>query len=243
MRVDSKTFDRIIVGDSNAEAYKACLSVADNPNGSFLALCGPSGCGKSHFLSAIQTAYQNRYPNRLTRMISYDGIISEFVAAIRTEKTDDFRKSLCNCDLLLVDNMQFAAGKVTTQEELAYVFFEMLDNEKHVVLALDIPVQGLERLLELMKNRYADRCNIIVIKEHDKTVRSKYLERLESESSVNLSDKVRNKTVNCRRIPLLAFDGMFLKLEMLKEQNKRELTDDEIIGCLKEYSNKKSRKL
>lgn len=232
------TFDNYIVSECNKEAYTACCSVVDNADGMFVALYGPSPCGKTHLLNAVKYAFQNKYPTRATLATTFEDIISQYFKTIDEKRTLEFRKYICSYDLLIIDNMQFAAGKSTTQKEFSYLFSTALDSCKSVVIAWDSSARCLDLLLTGMRKRYSDRCHILKMNEPDVMLRKEYFERLINSEQIALPSEVYKCVINSKRMPLCAFNGYLIKLKALQEQKKRQLITREMLECLDDYSRK-----
>jgi len=226
-------FDSFIVGDSNVDAYKMCLSLLEENKGRFVAVCGPSSSGKTHLVSAMKSAFQRKFPNKTALMCSYDEIISEYIEALQCKKQFDFQKRICEHDLLIVDNMQFAAGKAATQEELTCWFCAMLNEGKSVVIVLDRPVSCMEKLLEAMNEKGFGGCDVIEIKEADVSLRQAFLGELSKAYGIVLPDSIRNALIHS--CPMRAAKGFLLKIQMMKMQIGRELTEQEMMECLSDY--------
>ena len=141
------TFDHFVVGSSNQFAYNAALHVADNPGKSYnpLFIYGESGLGKTHLLYAIYHTIHRDHPDYSIIFIKGDEFTNELNEAIRTKTTDAFRQKYRDKDLLLVDDIQFIAGKEQTQEE----FFNTFNN-----LYADRPPSEMARLENRLQTRF-----------------------------------------------------------------------------------------
>lgn len=228
-------FDNFIMSACNQDALALSGSIIDDACGKFLAIYGPSSCGKSHLLNAIKSAYQKKYPKRSVLLSTYEEIISVFMDALNKKKEKSFRKTICSYDLLIIDNMQFVAGKSATQEELSYWFCEMLGEDKSVVIAFDVPADYVSVLINRMKERYLYNSNIVEIKEADTDLRRKFLDRVLKEHSIRLPENVYEKLIRLHEIPFCAFRGYLNKLRVIQEQNGNRLTDNEMIECINDY--------
>ena len=118
------TFDRFIVGPPNEFAHAAAVAVANNPAESYnpLFIYGPSGLGKTHLLYAIASAISQKYPDFNIVYIKGDQFTNELIQALKEGKNVEFRSKYRNADLFLVDDVQFIAGKDSTQEEFFHTF-------------------------------------------------------------------------------------------------------------------------
>ncbi|MBQ7981503.1 MAG: ATP-binding protein, partial [Oscillospiraceae bacterium] len=122
------TFDTFIVGRSNEFAYAACTSVAKEPGSTYnpLFIHGPSGLGKTHLMTAISNEIKRRNPNTNIIYVTGETFANELINAIQQKKdTSQFHNKYRNADVLLIDDVQFIAGKESTQEEFFHTFNEL----------------------------------------------------------------------------------------------------------------------
>ena len=150
------TFDHFVVGTSNQFAYNAALHVADNPGKSYnpLFIYGESGLGKTHLLYAIYHTIHRNHPDYSIIFIKGDEFTNELNEAIRTKTTDAFRQKYRDKDLLLVDDIQFIAGKEQTQEEFFNTFNNLYEAGHQIVLTSDRPPSEMARLENRLQTRF-----------------------------------------------------------------------------------------
>ena len=150
------TFSTFIVGSSNKFAQAACRAVAQNPANAYnpLFIYGESGLGKTHLLTAIQTEIKRTHPDFVIMYVTCEQFTNELIAAIRAGSTEDFRMKYRAADLLLVDDIQFIAGKESTQEEFFHTFNSLHDVHKQIVIASDRPAKEIKSLEERLRTRF-----------------------------------------------------------------------------------------
>ncbi len=150
------TFEHFIVGSSNQFAYNAALNVADNPGRSYnpLFIYGESGLGKTHLLYAIYHTIRRNHPDYNIIFIKGDEFTNELQEAIRLKTTDAFRQKYRDKDLLLVDDIQFIAGKESTQEEFFNTFNNLYESGHQIVLTSDRPPSDMARLENRLRTRF-----------------------------------------------------------------------------------------
>lgn len=150
------TFDHFVVGSSNQFAYNAALHVADNPGQSYnpLFIYGESGLGKTHLLYAIYHTIHQNHPEYNIIFIKGDEFTNELQEAIRTKTTDAFRAKYRDKDLLLVDDIQFIAGKESTQEEFFNTFNNLYEANHQIVLTSDRPPSDMSKLENRLRTRF-----------------------------------------------------------------------------------------
>jgi len=150
------TFDRFIVGPSNRFAHAAAIAVANKPAEAYnpLFIYGPSGLGKTHLLYAIAGEINIHHPDYNIIYIKGDQFTNELIQALQEGKNAEFRNKYRNADLFLVDDIQFIAGKDSTQEEFFHTFNNLYENHKQIVLTSDRPPSELLRLEDRLKTRF-----------------------------------------------------------------------------------------
>jgi chromosomal replication initiator protein len=154
--VPKYTFDSFVVGTSNQLARAAALAVAERPSKAYnpLYLYGGVGLGKTHLMHAIGNLIQKW--NKSTRLVymSSENFMNELVNAIRFERTIQFRQKYRNIDVLLMDDIQFIAGKERTQEEFFHTFNALYDAQKQIVISSDCPPKQIPTLEERLHSRF-----------------------------------------------------------------------------------------
>ena len=150
------TFENFIQGSSNRFAYAAAQAVAANPSGAYnpLFIYGNSGLGKTHLLNAIQIEIRRNHPDFNIVYVNCEKFTSDLITAIRMGNTEEFRQKYRKADLLLVDDIQFIAGKESTQEEFFHTFNNLHTEGKQIVLACDRPAKEIKSLEERLRTRF-----------------------------------------------------------------------------------------
>lgn len=150
------TFNTYIVGSSNKFAHAASLAVAANPAGAYnpLFLYGNSGLGKTHLLYAICNDIKKNRPEMKTLYIKGDDFTNELIESIRKNKTMEFHEKYRKTDILLVDDIQFIAGKDSTQEEFFHTFNSLYESKKQIVLTSDRPPKEIQTLEDRLRTRF-----------------------------------------------------------------------------------------
>ncbi len=148
------TFESFVVGPSNRLAHAACLAASENPATAYnpLFLYGGVGLGKTHLLHAVGNACRKNGLRVL--YVSSEQFTNELINAIRAHNTEDFREKYRRMDVLLVDDIQFIAGKESTQEEFFHTFNTLHGQERQLVISSDRPPKALVTLEERLRSRF-----------------------------------------------------------------------------------------
>ena len=150
------TFDRFVVGPSNEFTYNASISVANHPGETYnpLFIYGPPGVGKTHLLYAIASQVRSNNPDANIVYIKGDQFTNELIDAIKTGKNIEFRSKYREADLFLVDDIQFIAGKESTQEEFFHTFNKLYEEHKQIVLTSDRKPDDMLTLEDRLRSRF-----------------------------------------------------------------------------------------
>ena len=150
------TFEAFVTGSSNRFAHAAALSVAETPAKSYnpLFIHGVAGLGKTHLLHAIGNYVRENFPARHIRYVSTETFMNEFVDAIRTNTTTAFKRRYRECDVLLVDDIQFMENKEGLQEEFFHTFNSLHGSGRQIVISSYRPPRSIATLEDRLRSRF-----------------------------------------------------------------------------------------
>ena len=150
------TFDNFVVGSSNRFAHGAAIAVANNPGQAYnpLFIYGPAGVGKTHLLYAIANQLRRQHPDYKIVYIKGDQFTNELIAALQSGKNVEFRSKYREADLFLIDDIQFIAGKDSTQEEFFHTFNKLYEEHKQIVMTSDRKPSDMLTLEDRLRTRF-----------------------------------------------------------------------------------------
>lgn len=150
------TYDSFVVGSCNQFAHAASMAVAEAPGKTYnpLYLYGGVGLGKTHLMHACGNAIKKRNPHLRLCYLSSEKFMNELINAIRYDKTQSFRERYRSVDVLLIDDVQFMAGKERTQEEFFHTFNSLYEQQKQIVISSDCPPREIPTLEERLHSRF-----------------------------------------------------------------------------------------
>jgi chromosomal replication initiator protein DnaA len=229
------TFEKFIVGPSNKFAHAAARAVAEAPASAYnpLFIYGDSGLGKTHLLYAICNVVQNANPDSKTLYVRGEDFTNELISAIQTNRMVEFREKYREVDLLLVDDIQFIAGKVQTQEEFFHTFNTLHDAGKQIVLTSDRPPMDILRLEDRLRTRFESGL-LADIQPPDYETRVAIIKNKSAQLGLFLAEEdynyiSENVTSNVRQI-----EGLVKKLIAYRDLMHGEITRDIIDRTISE---------
>ena len=207
------TFDNFVVGNSNRFAHAQALYVSENPakNSNPLFIYGPSGLGKTHLLYAITNRLNEKFPSYRVVYVKGEEFTNQMIDAISRDLKHEFQEKYRNTDVLLIDDIQFIAGKTSTQEEFFNTFNQLYENGKQIILVSDVPPKDIQRLDHRLRTRFeggvmADinppdyELRAAIVKKKVDKMGSKFPEEVVSYIAENLTDNVRQLEGAVKRI-------------------------------------------
>ena len=208
------TFDNFIEGDTNRFARAACWKVANNPSTVWnpLFIHGPSGVGKTHLMCAVINEMRRQKPDTKVIYIKGDDFINDMVRCLANSDMESFRNRYRRCDVLLVDDIQFIAGKVATQNEVFHTFQTLFDEGKQIILASDRPPKDINPLEERLRSRF-EQGLLADIKTPDLELRTAIIKKKAEDLNITLPYEVLSYLAENLRSNIRQLEGAIKKLE------------------------------
>ncbi|MBE6696578.1 MAG: chromosomal replication initiator protein DnaA [Ruminococcaceae bacterium] len=229
------TFDNFIVGNSNKFAHAACWAVSERPAMDYnpLFIYGPSGLGKTHLLYAITNAMKKKNPDLRVIYIKGEDFTNQMIESLAEQSMSKFRNKYRSCDMLLIDDIQFIAGKVSTQEEFFHTFNALFEDRKQIILTSDRPPRDIKTLEERLKTRF-EWGLIADIQPPDMELRVAIIKKKAEQVNVILPEDVLTFLSENLRSNIRQIEGAIKKLGAMSFLSGRKITMELAKGCISE---------
>ena len=229
------TFDNFIVGNSNKFAHAACTAVANHPAENYnpLFIYGPSGLGKTHLMYAITNELQKRNPNIKIIYIKGEDFTNQLIECLARQAMNEFRNKYRSCDVLLIDDIQFIAGKVSTQEEFFHTFNALYEEKKQIILTSDRPPRDIKTLEDRLKTRF-EWGLIADIQPPDLELRIAIIKKKIEQAHIRVPDDVILFLAENLRSNIRQIEGAIRKLSALSFLNGKDISMELARNCISE---------
>ena len=236
------TFDTFVVGNNNNFAYAASKAVAETPGKAYnpLFLYGGVGLGKTHLLQAIGQYVAGSKKNARVAYVSSEKFTNEYIEAIQNNKLVAFRKKYRQSEVLLIDDIQFLAGKERIQEEFFHTFNALHEAHKQIVLTCDRPASEIQGLEQRLVSRF-EWGQTADVKAPDVETRLAILHKKAQFMGVTLPDDVINFLASRIRTNIRRLEGALIRVASFASLTGKKLTIEVVEGLLREILHEEGR--
>ncbi len=229
------TFENFIVGNTNKFAHAACVAVANNPATNYnpLFIYGNSGLGKTHLMCAIINQMKSNNPDIKIIYTKGEDFTNQMIACLASKTMDEFRDKYRKCDVLLIDDIQFIAGKISIQEEFFHTFNALFEEKKQIILTSDRPPRDIKTLEDRLKSRF-EWGLLADIEPPDLELRIAIIKKKAEHVNVDIPDEVLTFLGENLRSNIRQIEGTIKKLGALSFLSGQKVTMDLAKTCLLE---------
>lgn len=239
------TFENFVIGSNNRFAHAAALSVAEQPSKSYnpLFIYGSSGLGKTHLLHAIGNHVKKVFPNKKIIYVAAETFMNDFVDAIRTNNTKEFKKRYRDTDILMIDDIQFLEKSQQLQEEFFHTFNSLHESNKQIVLSSDRPPKNIATLEDRLRSRFEWGLITDIHPPELETRLAILSKKVELEKLTGISNEVLNFIASNIKNNVRELEGALIRVAAYSSLNREPLNLEIAKKVLADVSNNETKEI
>jgi len=238
----SFTFNSFVLGESNSLAYNVSLAVAQNPGTQYnpLFIYGGVGLGKTHLMQAIGN-YRAAQGDKIIYN-TFEQFLNRYTSHLRTKTMDRFRDYYRNCDLLLVDDIQFISQKEQTQDEFFHTFNELHSLGKQIVITSDRPPRKIAGLVDRLKSRF-EWGMLVSINPPELETKIAIIKKKAQLNGIRLDDEIVNYLATTLGSNIREIEGTIIKINAMSNLLRQKITLDFVKNAISDYLTEKKKSI
>lgn len=230
------TFEEFVIGKNNQLSHAACLAVAETPGRVYnpLFIHGGAGLGKTHLIQSIGHYVLEQNQNARVLYVTSEKFTNELINAIKENKNEEFRSLYRSLDVLLIDDIQFIAGKESTQEEFFHTFCTLYEAGKQIVIASDRKPEEIRPLEERLVSRFKSG-GVVDIQPPDFETRVAILRKKSQGNHMEIPDDILNFVAQSIKSNIRELEGALKRIYLYRTLSNKPITEEFAVEALRDF--------